>query len=131
MQAKNYSPESGNGQAQADDAAPSTALSQRDTPAVPGEVRSFVADVGDLIKATTTLSGEDLARARAHLIERAVAARASLERMGGVISDRARQTAKATDTYVHDRPWQALGIGAALSAALGMAIGILLARRRG
>lgn len=128
MQAKNYSLESGNGHA---DDAPSTALSPQDTPAVPGEVRSFIADVGDLIKATTTMSGEDLARARAHLVERAAAARASLERMGGAISDRARQTAKATDTYVHDRPWQALGIGAAISAALGIVIGVLLARRRG
>lgn len=129
MQAKTYAPQSGNGHA--DDAAPSTALSPKDTPAMPGEVRSFVADVGDLLKATTTLSGEDLARARAHLIERAAAARASLERMGGVISDRARQTAKATDHYVHDRPWQAIGIGAALSAVLGVVIGVLLARRRG
>lgn len=125
MQAKTYSPESGNGQA--DDAAPSTALSSRDAPALPSEIRSFVADVGDLIKATTTLSGEDLARARARLVERAAAARASLERMGDVIGDRARQTAKATDHYVHDRPWQAIGIG----AALGVVIGVLLARRRG
>lgn len=129
MQAKNYSPESGNGQA--DDTVPSTALSPQNAPAVPGEVRGFVADVGDLIKATTTLSGEDLARARAHLMERAAAARAALERMGGVIGDRARQTATATDTYVHDRPWQAVGIGAALGAALGVVIGILLARRHG
>lgn len=129
MQAKTYSPESGNGHA--DDATTSTALSSQDTPAVPGEVRSFVADIGDLIKATTSLSGEDLARARAQLLERAAAARASLERMGGAISDRARQTAKATDSYVHERPWQAVGIGAALSAALGIVIGVLLARRRG
>lgn len=128
MQAKNYSPASGNGHA--DDSAPSTAPSTAPSPkdtAVPGEIRSFVADVGDLLKATTTLSGEDLARARTHLIERAAAARASLERMGGAISDRARQTAKATDHYVHDQPWQAIGIG----AVLGVVIGVLLARRRG
>lgn len=120
---KTYSPASGNGHT--DDSSPSTVPT--DLAAVPGEVRSFVADIGDLLKATTTLSGEDLARAREKLIERAAAARASLERMGSVISDRARQTAKATDGYVHDRPWQAIGIG----AALGVLIGVLLARRRG
>lgn len=125
MQAKSNSPESGSN-GLGDESTPSTALGRGDGVAVPGEIHSFLADIGDMLKATTTLSGEDLAHARERLVERAAAARASLERVGGVISDRARQTAKATDTYVHDRPWQAIGIG----AALGVVIGVLLARWR-
>lgn len=95
--------------------------------AMPAEVRDFVADVGDLITATTTLAGTDLARARAMLVERAAAAKAALARMGSAVGDRARQTARVTDTFVHEQPWRAIGIG----ALLGLAVGIALARWRG
>jgi ElaB/YqjD/DUF883 family membrane-anchored ribosome-binding protein len=110
------------------EAAPSTATpTPANVPAVPSEVRNFVADIGDLITATTSLTGADLARAKEKLIERAAAAKAALARMGSEVSERARQTARVTDDYVHDRPWQAIGIG----AVLGLVIGIVLARRRG
>lgn len=119
MQAKLNTEEPGsNGQGEAT----STAAA-----ALPAEVRDFVSDVGDLINATASLAGADLSRARAKLVERAAAAKASLVKMGSAVGDRARQTARATDTYVHERPWQAIGIG----ALLGLAIGVLLARQRG
>lgn len=90
-----------------------------------GEIRNFVADVEDLVKATTSLTGADLARAKARLVERVDAAKASLEKMGGAIADQARHTVEATDGYVHERPWQAIGMG----AAAGLLVGYLLARR--
>lgn len=107
--------------------ATSPATSTGGAAALPSEVRDFVTDVGDLISATSSLAGADLSRARAKLVERATAAKASLLKMGSAVGDRARQTARITDDYVHDRPWQAIGVG----ALLGLAIGILLARRRG
>lgn len=90
------------------------------------EVHSFLADIEDLIVSTTSLTGEDLARAKAKLAERVAAAKQSVEEMGGVIADRARKTATATDQYVHAKPWKAVGI----SAAVGLLIGLLLAPRR-
>lgn len=90
------------------------------------EVHSFLADIEDLIVSTTSLTGEDLSRAKAKLAERVAAARQSVEEMGGVIVDRARKTATATDQYVHAKPWKAVGIG----AAAGLLIGLLLAPRR-
>ena len=39
--------------------------------------------------------------------------------------DRAKRAARATDTYVHSHPWQAVGA----AAAVGLAIGVLLGRR--
>lgn len=89
------------------------------------ELHSFVADIEDLVKATTSLTGEDLARAKAKLGERIAAAKQSVEEIGGVIVDRARHTVKVTDGYVHKQPWQAIGIG----AALGLLVGFVLARR--
>jgi ElaB/YqjD/DUF883 family membrane-anchored ribosome-binding protein len=37
-----------------------------------------------------------------------------------------RRAAAATDEYVHDNPWTAIGI----SAALGLLVGVLLGQRR-
>lgn len=123
MQSKLNTESGSNGEATPSTAAPTPSH----VPAVPSEVRNFVADIGDLITATTSLTGADLARAKAKLVERAAAAKAALARMGNEVGERARQTARVTDDYVHDRPWQAIGIG----ALLGLVIGIVLARRRG
>lgn len=89
------------------------------------EFRSFVADVESLIKATNTLTGEELNRAKAKLEQRISSARTSVEELGGNIAERARQTAKTADTYVHEQPWTAIGAG----AGIGVLVGYLLSRR--
>lgn len=92
---------------------------------VKSEFHSFLADIEDLIISTTSLTGDDLARAKAKLSERIATARTSMERMGGAISDRARSSAVATNKYVHEQPWKAVGIG----AAIGVLLGFMLSRR--
>jgi len=89
------------------------------------EFKNFVADMEDLIKASTSLTGEDLARAKANVYARVATARAFLEEIPGEISDRARNTVKVADGYVREQPWQAMGV----TAAVGLLIGFLLARR--
>lgn len=90
------------------------------------EFEDFIADVEDLAKATSTLTGEELARARARLGERVAAAKESVQAVGGAISDQAKSAASTTDSYVREHPWQAVGIG----AALGLLLGVALARRQ-
>lgn len=48
-----------------------------------------------------------------------------LSTLGADVRAKAQATAKATDEYVHERPWQAIGLG----AALGVLVGVLAARR--
>src|SRR5690242_20647332 len=93
--------------------------------AITREVRSFLADIEDLVKATTSLTGDDLARAKARLAERVAAAKGSIEKMAGTVAEGTRHAAKATDGFVHERPWQAIGIG----AAVGVLVGFVVARR--
>ena len=45
--------------------------------------------------------------------------------MGGVLAGQATKAAAATDEYVNAQPWTAVGI----SAAVGLILGLLLARR--
>jgi len=89
------------------------------------EFHSFVADVEDLVTSTTPLTAEDLARAKEKLRQRVTAVKASLKTMRGDVTDQARQTAAATNHYVHENPWKSAGIG----AAVGLLLGFILARR--
>lgn len=89
------------------------------------EFQNFVADMEDLIKTSTSLTGDDLARAKANIYARVAAARAFVEERSEAIYERARNTAKVAEGYVREQPWQTLGI----AAAAGLLIGFLLGRR--
>jgi len=102
------------------------AAAESDASAPEGEFHNFIADIEDLITSMTPLTGEDLARAKAKLSERVAAAKESVTVMGSEVAHRARKTARATNRYVEENPWQAVGIG----AALGLLIGVVLARRK-
>jgi ElaB/YqjD/DUF883 family membrane-anchored ribosome-binding protein len=86
------------------------------------EFHNFVADVEDLLKASSMLSGEDIAGIKAKLEERVAAARESIGQVGDTISEKSRGTIRRIDDFVRDRPWQAAGIG----VAAGLLIGLLL-----
>jgi len=54
-------------------------------------------------------------------------AKATLSEAGTAVSDKARHAASATDGYVRENPWRALGVAAAVGALLAA---ILLTTRR-
>jgi ElaB/YqjD/DUF883 family membrane-anchored ribosome-binding protein len=119
-------PESGaNGQGQSAKY-PGVASAERIPSRISREFSDFVADVEDLITKTTSLTGEDLVRPRAQLSDRVAEAKISIQELGGSIVHRARKTATATNEYVHDEPWKAIGIG----AVVGVLFGFLLGRRK-
>ncbi len=89
------------------------------------ELRNVASDVGDMIKSTTALSSEQMDRIKASLAEQVTAAREYFETTSNELAERARKSVKATDAYVHESPWKAIGIG----AGIGLVCGILLARR--
>jgi len=93
--------------------------------ALSGELRDFLSDIEDLVKATASLTGGELERAKEKLGARVAAAKEQLDELTAEVSARAVKTAKATDTYVHDKPWQSIGVG----AGLGFLLGFLVARR--
>lgn len=86
------------------------------------EFHNFLADIEDLIRETTALTGDDLARARVKLNSRIAAAKASAEEMSDSLVQRAQHSANLTNGYVHAQPWKVLGAGAALAFLLGVVI---------
>ncbi len=101
------------------------AKAHKTSSSISNEFHSFLNDVEDLFKATTSLTGEDLAKAKAKLGARIESAKESIEDISGTIVQQARKTAAVSNHYVHEQPWTAIGAGAVVSFALGY----LLARR--
>lgn len=87
-----------------------------------GEFSNFVSDIEHLITSMTSLTGQDLERAKQKLAERVEAAKLTITETGGRIADTARESARATDTYVRENPWQSVGIGAILGLLVGIAV---------
>jgi len=89
------------------------------------ELHNFIADIEDLVKEATTLTGDDLNRAKAKLSARLESAKTSANELGGNIAKRSRHAAVVTNDYVHEQPWKAIGTG----AVVGLLAGYILARR--
>ena len=88
------------------------------------EFKNYVADVEDMIQSTTSLNGEDLARVKAKLQARVAAAKESVQNyIGTPLIERARNTVRATDGYVHEQPWRAIAIVAGASLLVGYVVG--------
>lgn len=86
------------------------------------DIMLVIGDAEELLSATASQAGEKVAAARARIQENLKVAKKRLAEAGSVAADRAKVAAKATDEFVHEHPWQAVGIGAALGVILGMLI---------
>ena len=92
-------------------------------------VRDFkilVADAESLLKATAGQSGEAVAAMRAKVGESLAVAKVKLTEAEELALEKAKAAAAATDEYVHEHPWHAVGI----AAGVGLVIGLLIGRTR-
>ena len=87
------------------------------------DLRVLAVDMEQLLKATATQTGQQVARARAKAEESLQAAKARLAVLQGVALAKTRAAGRATDDYVHANPWQAMAIGAVAGFVLGLLLG--------
>ena len=93
-----------------------------------GELRAFIADVEELLTKVAHVSDADIARVRNKVSSALGDARRVASETADGVRDRARVAIDATDDYVRDRPWTAIGIAAALGLLIG--VGVTAASRR-
>jgi ElaB/YqjD/DUF883 family membrane-anchored ribosome-binding protein len=93
------------------------------------EFKNFVTDVEDVVKKVAHVSDADIARVREKITSAISTTRSGLAQSAETVKLQAQQAAQYADEYVHKSPWQAIGIGAAVAAVLGLSIGILASRR--
>lgn len=89
------------------------------------DFRLVVADAEELLRATAGQAGEKVAAARARATESIDAAKVRIGQAGYAAAAQTREAVRATDDYVHDNPWTAVGV----AAALGVVIGMLIAKK--
>ncbi len=89
------------------------------------DMKSVIADAEDMLQATADQAGDKVASLRARLQDRLKGARARLSEAEAVLVAKTRAAARATDVYVHESPWTAIGV----AAGVGLLVGLILGRR--
>ena len=89
------------------------------------DMKIVVSDAEEILRATAGVAGEKMVDLREHIAERLHDAKMRLADAEAALIDRTKAAARATDDYVNDNPWQAVGI----AAGVGLLLGIIIGRR--
>ena len=89
------------------------------------DFKVVMSDAEALIKATANQGGEALVAVRTKAEQSIAMAKAQMIDAEAALLAHTKAAAKATDVYVHENPWQAIGV----SAGIGLLIGFLMGRR--
>ena len=87
------------------------------------EWSNLVADVEDLIKKVAHVDDEDVAEIRAKVEDTLAKAKTSATQGIAAIRGQTDEVTEATDEYVRENPWAAIGIAAAVGIVLGFIAG--------
>ena len=89
------------------------------------DLKVVVADAEELLRATASQAGEKVVAARERIQASLATAKVKLTDAEQVLLEKSKLAAKATDEYVRDNPWQAVGA----AALAGLVLGVLISRR--
>jgi ElaB/YqjD/DUF883 family membrane-anchored ribosome-binding protein len=89
------------------------------------DLQMVVTDAEALLQATASQVGDGAVAARARIQKSLHVVKERMLDTEEAMIERSKEAVKMTDEYVHDNPWNAIGV----SAALGLIAGMLIARR--
>jgi ElaB/YqjD/DUF883 family membrane-anchored ribosome-binding protein len=90
------------------------------------DLKSVIQDAESWLRHGGQLTGDELKAAKAKFERTIVKAKDDIIRLEEAVVERTKVAARATDDYVQENPWKAVGIG----TAVGIVLGMLLAPRR-
>ena len=90
------------------------------------DLKNIAGDSEALVKAAAGDAREAVTGVQTRTEESLRQVRANVADLQKDVAARARAAAQTTSTYVHDKPWQSIG----LAAGAGLIIGLLINRRR-
>jgi len=93
--------------------------------ATSSEIKSLIADVEDLVAKIADLNDADVINVRSKVQHAIASAKESIADSADSLREQAQRVAGTADDFVHDSPWQAVGI----AALVGVLIGLVAARR--
>ena len=89
------------------------------------DLAAELAEAEEMLKRASVETGDKARDLRSQVETQLLRAKLKLQEIEGEAIDHAKAAARATDDYVHDHPWQAIGI----AASVGLLIGLLMNRR--
>lgn len=87
------------------------------------DLRVVVTDAEELIKLTAGQAGDKLGEVRSRLGRGLDDLKVQLGEAEAALREKGKKAAQATDAYVHEHPWQSVGVAAGVSFLLGLLIG--------
>lgn len=85
------------------------------------DFHALAAHAEALVRATAAVSGDTVSAAREKLIGSVMRVRDQLKSAQGFALDTTREAARATDSYVHQKPWQVIGAALLVGIVIGAA----------
>ena len=89
------------------------------------DLKVVISDTEELLRATAGAAGEKAGELRERIALRLRDAKERVADIEAAVVDKTKAAARATDDFVHEEPWKAVGV----AAALGLALGVLIGRR--
>ena len=93
------------------------------------DFNKVVTETQGLLDSMTSATTEKTAALRASLEKRLKATKERLSELQEVAVERPTAAAKATDEYVHENPWQVIGVATGVGIVIGLMLSNLIDRR--
>jgi ElaB/YqjD/DUF883 family membrane-anchored ribosome-binding protein len=98
---------------------------ERSRDALVKDFSDVLVEAETLLKQAAKESGEKATDLRSQVETKLRSAKLKLQELQDDAIDQAKVAARVTDDYVHDNPWQAIGV----AAAVGLLVGLVIGRR--
>lgn len=92
------------------------------------QFNAVVAETEQLLKTAATAGGEQVGAVRASAEHSLKNARDRLRDLQHAATDKVEAASGRADAYVHEHPWQAIGVAAGFTVVAGVVVGLLLNR---
>ena len=102
-----------------------TDLSSASKQKLVSDMKVVVADAEEILRATAGVAGDKMGDLRERIGERLRDAKLRLADAEAALVDRTKAAARATDDFVHENHWRAVGV----AAAVGLLLGVIIGRR--
>ncbi|MGD9870602.1 MAG: YqjD family protein [Thauera sp.] len=86
------------------------------------DLKSLISDAEDLLKLTADQKGEQLGDLRTRMGQRVAVAKERLADAEAALVDSGKKAVRVTDDYVHENPWQSVGVAAGVAFLLGLLV---------
>lgn len=89
------------------------------------DIKSVISEAEEMLHATADQVGDSAVKLRERIKVRLADAKVRLVEAEAVLVAKTKAAARATDEYVHESPWTAIGV----AAGVGLLVGLIIGRR--